>query len=145
MNLDRYTLHGDEKSTVFRFESTGPRGKIQKVIQFELIEEGYYNLAFGDFDPLTSRINDRSVSNNQDTEKVLATVTAALFRFFDDYPEAVVYAEGSSNARTRLYQMGISRFYEEACSKLFLFGQVNGSFTPFVPGESYCAFLVKRK
>jgi hypothetical protein len=146
MNLDKYTLKVEEESTVFRFESIGPKGKISKVVQFELMDDnGYYNLALGDFDPLTGRIDDLSVSNNRDTDKVLATVAAALFRFFDHYPEAVVYAEGNSDTRTRLYQMGITRFYEQACNKLFLFGQVNGRFVPFIPNERYSAFLVKRK
>jgi hypothetical protein len=146
MNLDKYTLKTEEESTVFRFDSIGPNGRIPKIIQFELIDAtGYYNLALGDFDPLTGRINDLSVSNNRDTDKILATVVAALFRFLDQYPDAVVYAEGSSNARTRLYQMGITRFYEQASAEFYLFGELNGRFVPFVNNERYKAFLVKRK
>ncbi|KAA0989703.1 DUF6934 family protein [Dyadobacter aurulentus] len=146
MNLDKYTLKAEEESTVFWFESIGPKGTISKIVQFELIEEnGYYNLALGDFDPLTGGVNDLSVSNNRDTDKVLATVAAALFRFLDQYPDAVVYAEGSTDTRTRLYQMGITRFYEEARSQLYLFGKLDGRFVPFVPNERYSAFLVKRK
>ncbi|MCF0061144.1 hypothetical protein MUK70_18050 [Dyadobacter chenwenxiniae] len=146
MNLDKYTLKVEEESTIFRFESVGPNGRIPKIVQFELIDEnGYYNLALGDFNPVTGKIDDLSVSNNRDTDKILATVVAALFRFLDRYPEAVVYAEGSSDARTRLYQMGITRFYEQACANVHLFGQLNGRFVPFVPDERYSAFLVKRK
>jgi hypothetical protein len=146
MNLDKYTLNTKEGSTVFRFESIGPNGIIAKIIQFELIDEtGYYNLALGDFHPLTGRVDDMSISNNRDTDKILATVVGALFRFLDEYPDAVVYAEGSTETRTRLYQIGITRFYEQASAELYLFGELNGRFVPFVNNERYSAFLVKRK
>ena len=58
-------------------------------------------------------LDDLAISNNGDTEKVLGTVVAALYAFFDRHPGAIVYATGSTPGRTRLYRMGITKFYEE--------------------------------
>lgn len=88
------------------------KGAIRKLIEFQATTDpDVYNLAFGDKDPLTDDINDLAVTNNGDTEKVLATVIAALYVFFDNYPAAYVYATGSTETRTRLYRMGITKFY----------------------------------
>jgi hypothetical protein len=62
-----------------------------------------YNLAFGDKDHSTGEIDDKVISNNGDSEKVLATVVATVYAFTDKYPETWIYATGSTKARTRLY------------------------------------------
>lgn len=61
-----------------------------------------------------------AVSDNGDTEKVLATVTDALYVFFDKHPTSYVYATGSTKARTRLYRMGITRFHDEMQNDFYL-------------------------
>lgn len=42
-------------------------------------ETNLYNLAFGDKNPLTGEIDDKIVTDNGDSEKVLATVVAAVY------------------------------------------------------------------
>ena len=75
MNLDKYDLKVSENYVAFRFTSTGKNGKILKGILFSFIEEiGVWNLAFGDIDEMTGEINDLNVSDNGDSEKILATV-----------------------------------------------------------------------
>ncbi len=71
--------------TTFEFISEGPRGKILKLVQFTLINKGHdiYNLAFGDKNYLTREIDDKIVTDNGDSEKVLAIVVAAAYNFFD--------------------------------------------------------------
>jgi phenylpyruvate tautomerase PptA (4-oxalocrotonate tautomerase family) len=59
-------------------------------------------LRFGDKDPITSFISDLTVTNNGDSQKVLATVAATLYAFTDENPEAIVIATGSTEARIRL-------------------------------------------
>ena len=82
MKLDRYELKSDEQLTTFEFLSEGPKGKIEKIIQFSLVNQNnLYNLAFGDRNPLTGEIDDRMVTDNGDNEKVLATVVAAVYAF----------------------------------------------------------------
>ncbi len=113
MQLDKYALKAESSLTVFEFISEGPNGLIYKLIQFQDTNQpNVYNLAFGDKNSETGELDDLAVSNNGDTDKVLATVVAALYAFFDKYPDAFVYATGSTSARTRLYRIGISRFYD---------------------------------
>ena len=93
MKIDRYALKSESGLTVFEFISEGPQGTIRKMIHFqETNEPGLYNLAFGDKNSDTDEMDDLSVSNNGDSEKVLATVVAALYAFFDKHPDAFVYA-----------------------------------------------------
>ena len=146
MQVDKYTLKSGTDLTIFEFISEGPKGAIQKLILFQpTTEPEFYNLAFGDKDSLTGDLSDLAVSNNQDTEKVLATVVAALYAFFDHFPDAYVYATGSTAARTRLYRMGISRFYADMQRDFYLYGQVADDFLSFEIGEEYDGFLAARK
>ena len=146
MKIDKYALKGGPDLTVFEFVSEGTRGAIRKYILFQpTTESNLYNLAFGDKDPVTGELNDMAVSNNGDTDKVLATVVASLYAFFDRYPNAFVYATGSTASRTRLYRIGITRFYEEVSRDFYLYGQVGDEFPEFEPGKEYSGFLAKRK
>ena len=62
MNLPKYTLKAEADLTVFEFVSEGPKGSISKLIVFsETNLKEFYNLAFGDKDEKTGRINDKSV------------------------------------------------------------------------------------
>ena len=146
MNVEKYSLKAESSLTIFEFVSEGPNGLIRKIIQFQLTNQpNLYNLAFGDRNEETGEINDLVVSNNGDTEKVLATVVAALYAFFDRYPDVLVYATGSTKARTRLYRMGITRFYEEMSRDFDLYGQMRDEFYEFEVGREYVGFLAQRK
>lgn len=146
MQVDKYTLKSESSLTTFEFISEGSNGAIRKLIQFqETNEPGLFNLAFGDKNNDTGDIDDLAISNNGDTDKILATVIAALYAFFDKHPEAFVYATGSTKARTRLYRMGITRFYDEMVEDFYLFGQFGDTFYEFEAGKEYKGFLAQRK
>ena len=143
---EKYHLKSEETFTVFEFISEGPKGAIRKLIHFQRTsQKGIYNLAFGDKDPETGDINDLAISNNGDMEKVLATVVSAVYAFFDKYPDAMVYATDSTQARTRLYRMGITKFYEEMTKDFHLYGQIGDNFYDFEAGIDYQGFLTERK
>lgn len=146
MKVEKYSIKAEETYTVFEFISEGLKGAIRKLIQFqETNENNLYNLAFGDKINETLQLDDLAVSNNADSEKVLATVVSALYAFFDNHPEAFVYATGSTDARTRLYRMGITKFYEEMQVDFYLYGQVGDEFYEFEIGKEYKGFLAERK
>lgn len=146
MKVDKYHLKSESDLATFEFVSVGTKGAIRKMIEFQPTENpDVFNLAFGDKDPVTGEMNDLAVSDNGDTEKVLATVVDAVYIFFDEHPTAYVYASGSTNARTRLYQMGIIRFYQQLLLDFYLYGQAGADFFPFVPGKDYDGFLAQRK
>ena len=80
MNIEQYQLKSGLEFLNYEFISEGPRGLIPKRIQFTLVNrQGIYNLAFGDKDLVTGEIDDKAISNNGDSEKVLATVVGAVF------------------------------------------------------------------
>ena len=146
MNFDKYPVIIGETSMVFEFVSEGVRGKIPKlVIYSETHLHNFYNLGFGDKDEATGNIDDEVVTNNGDSEKILATVASTLYTFTDKFPAAMIFAMGSSKARTRLYRMGITNNIESIETDFEIFGLVEKSWFPFKKAVEYEAFLVKRK
>ena len=148
MNLPHYQLTIGESKSIFEFISQGPKGDIPKIIVFSKISDnGLYNLAFGDIDTKTGNVNDRVVSNNSDSEKVLATVVQALYIFFNRYPTCIVIAKGSTKSRTRLYRMGISKFRSQVNNVLFLMGRETevSDWEEFQLNKEYISFAVQIK
>jgi len=146
MKIPKYQLKSEESLLVYEFTSEGPKGRIPKLVKFsETNLKNLYNLAFGDKDPHTGGINDMVISNNGDSEQVLATVISAVYAFTDRYPDANVYATGSTKSRTRLYRIGISKYLDEAKKDFEIFGQINNDWHIFEKEVEYEAFLVKRK
>ena len=146
MKVEKYNLKASSKGRRYEFVSEGPKGAIRKLIEFqETQDEGLFNLAFGDKAPLTDEIDDLVVTDNGDTEKVLATVVAAVYAFCDQYPDAYIYASGSTESRTRLYRMGITKYLDQMQQDFYLFGQISDDFPVFEPGMTYEGFLALRK
>ncbi len=146
LNIDRYEIRSGEELEVFEFTSIGPKGKIQKLVQYSPTNyKDLFNLGFGDKNIQTGKIDDLIISNNNDSDKVLATVVTTLYAFFDKHPNAMVYATGSTKARTRLYQMGIAKYFEEAKEDFEIYGERNNNWEIFEIGTNYNAFIVKPK
>src|SRR5438552_1350560 len=114
MDIEKYTLKAEDSFMVYEFLSEGPKGKIPELVKFSKTNaKNLFNLAFGDKDLKTGRINDLIISNNGDSEKVLATVIATVYAFTEKHPDAWIYATGSTLARARLYRMGITKYIVE--------------------------------
>ena len=147
MNLPRYELKAEKTLMVFEFISEGHKGNIPKLIRFsETSSIGVYNLSFGDKTIGTEEIDDTVVSNNGDSEKVLVTVAAAIYFFTDYYPEVVIYATGSTKARTRLYRMGITKYYDEVKQDFVIYGlRSDNEWEYFMKNVDYTAFIIKKK
>jgi hypothetical protein len=119
MREETYEFESDNSMMIFEFISEGPKGKIRKRIHFEETNRpNFYNLAFGDVNEETDDFDDKIVSDNEDTNKVLVTVASTVALFLSIYPDAFVRAKGGNFARTRLYRMGISS-HLEAINKNF--------------------------
>jgi hypothetical protein len=145
MKLPKYEIEAEDSLEVFEFVSIGNKGNILKLIKFsETALKGFYNLAFGDKDLLTGEIDDKVVSNNGDSEKVLATIVSAVYAFTDKKNEAWVYATGSTAARTRLYRMGITKYIYEVRQDFEVYGLLNGEWQDFEKDIEYTAFVVRR-
>jgi hypothetical protein len=146
MLAHHYPVEASPDFQTFEFVSEGQNGSIVKVVRFtEINLKNFFNLGFGDKDPSNGFLCDLSVTNNGDSQKVLATVVATLYVFFEMNPEATVIATGSTAARNRLYRMGIANNLAEAEKDFILFGLTNSKWEPFQTGKNYKAFLVRRK
>ena len=146
MLLPRYELKSDASLTVFEFTSVGKKGEIPKIVQYsETNLKDFYNLGFGDKDLLTGEVDDKVISDNGDSQKVLATVVATVYAFTDKYPETWIYATGSTKSRTRLYRIGLTNNLEEILQDFELYGLKNGEWQEFTRRTEYEAFLAKRR
>ncbi|MCD6010798.1 MAG: hypothetical protein K0Q79_660 [Flavipsychrobacter sp.] len=146
MNVDKYPLIVGGTSMVYEFQSEGVNGKIPKLIIYrETNLHNLYNLGFGDKNEKTGNIDDNVITNNGDSQKVLATVASSLLQFTDKYPGAMVYATGNTKSRTRLYRIGISNNLEMIKENFEVFGQHKYGWELFKKGIEYEAFFVKRK
>lgn len=143
MKLDRYPILSDDGHATYEFLSEGPKGTIKKVVMYQQLQPGIFNLAFGDWDEINQRIDDNIRSNNNDRDKVLATVASTVMDFIHHHPAAILFAQGITPAKTRLYQMGINQNWREIEQLLDIEGFCNGSWESFKPGRNYEAFIVK--
>lgn len=149
MNQPQYRFQTNDSYLDFEFESNGPNGRIKKVVRYSprnVKGMTYFNLGFGDWNEAEGRIDDSSTSNNQDTQKVLATVAATVLEFTAVYSDMLVYAKGSNPARTRLYQMGICANLAKIEPILDIYALTKGgNWEPFQTGTNYEAFMARRK
>jgi hypothetical protein len=146
MKAEKYHLKAESGFTRFEFVSEGKKGTVRKLIEFQKTNNpDVFNLAFGDFNEKTQDFDDLAITDNGDTDKVLITVVQAVFIFYTKYPNVFVFACGSTEARTRLYRMGITRYYEEMKKDFYLYGQIGDNFVEFEIGKEYEGFLVQKK
>ena len=144
MKLPRYEYLTESEAELFKFTSEGIKGDFKKLVVYsQMARKSIYNLAFGDYDEETNSINDTVITNNNDSQKVLATVASTLYVFTDKHPNVWVYATGSNSARTILYRMGITVNLEEILEDFAVFGLSDETWEKFEKGKKYEAFLVK--
>ena len=147
MRYPRYDYLAEGELHYFEFTSIGPQGNVKKLVEFtKLNVDNIYNLAFGDYNEEKDEINDKIITNNGDSRKVLATVVSTVYAFTGKYPDSWIFATGSNEVRTRLYRMGISNNLDELKEDFYVYGMKNDEiFEEFIVGEDYIGFLVTRK
>ncbi len=146
MKYEKYIYSSEDLMLYYEFTSVGPKGSIKKLVEYSATSvKNVYNLAFGDYDEANDGIDDKSITNNGDSQMVLATVASTLYAFTGRYPEAWVHVTGSTSVRTRLYRMGITNNLTEIAEDFFVFGLKDEKWEKFIVGEDYEAFLVTRK
>lgn len=151
MNLPKYDYFIDPGYASFTFQSVGPNGIIKKVVNYRpipgfiFLERQVINLGFGDWNIDLQKVDDSIISDNNDRNKILATVASTILEFTDKHGKLPIFAKGSSPARTRLYQMGINANLPEIERQFFVLGLTKEKWQKFVPGINFDAFLVVRK
>ncbi len=77
MKLPKYEIIASNSALSFEFTSVGKNGAVQKLVLYEQTDlPNVLNLGFGDKHPTTGEIDDLVITDNGDSEKVLATVAA---------------------------------------------------------------------
>ncbi len=145
MKFTSYAVVSGIDHEIYEFLSEGPKGTIKKVVLYQNIQDNVYNLAFGDWDEPNQRINDQTRSNNNDRDKVLATVALTVIDFIEYHPKAILFAKGATPGRTRLYQIGIADNWKEIGQLFDIEGFYANSWEPFETGKNYQAFTLKAK
>ena len=149
MNLESYNYEIDETFQTYEFVSEGPNSKVTKVVAYTefgtVNDEIAYNLGFGDIDEKTGRISDTVVTDNKDRSLVLATVAQTIVEFSAHFGKHWIRVRGSTPARTRLYQMGVSGIWDEIKDDFELYGLKDGEYVEFEKNVNYEAFLVRKK
>lgn len=142
-----YLLQHAEDWLTMEFVSSGPRGDITKIIQFQRLPtlEPIYNLAFGDKNPETGIPDDKTVTDNGDTLRVLASVALGAYLFTEQFPDVYLYVEGSTRARTRLYRRSIASHAATIFRQFRVYGLIEDNWEPFSPDQEFTAFLFQRK
>ncbi|MBO9631700.1 MAG: hypothetical protein J7578_01185 [Chitinophagaceae bacterium] len=145
-----YAFEANDDLASYVFESHDPKGIIKKVVNYT--EVGFwnglkvYNLAFGDWDESSDRIDDSTVSNNGDRDKILATVASTALAFLARNGEMAVVAQGATPVRTRLYQMGVNAHLADIEKHFKVYGiKDKEPPAPFQSGVNYQAILVVKK
>jgi hypothetical protein len=144
MNHPTYSVEFDPLKKQYSFRSTGRKGTIIKVVEFVEIQANVYNLGFGDFNPITQEIDDTIATKNGDMHKVLATIISITIDFLSDKPLAYVLFEGSTESRTRLYQIAIHQYYDEFIRVFEIYGSDGGPFELFDKNKKYESFLIQK-
>jgi hypothetical protein len=148
MNLEQYLAVPNNDHTVYTFYSEGSNGRIEKVVSYHRIkdsQENLFNLSFGDWNNEINDVDYLAISNNNDLEKILATVASTVVEFLQLNPTALIYAEGATPSRTRLYQMKIASHWSEIGKLLHVYGWTDNQWKPFQKGVNYEAFMAEIK
>src|SRR5450755_286296 len=120
MDIERYSIQFDSSYLLYKFQSIGPKGIIEKVVQYE-----------------KGRINDLIVSNNNDTYKILSTIGQTILQFVSHFPNANILIVGSTNSRTRLYQMAINQNIKEIDELFDVDALKNDHWEKFKAGKNF--------
>ena len=120
MQIEKYRTETESNRLSYSFYSVGEK-TIKKIVEYTKlpkywmianglpIDADVYNLALGDENIDADDFSDQIISNNGDMDKVLATVADTAFNFWEYYPNALIFFEGSQpegqeHLRTYLYR-----------------------------------------
>jgi hypothetical protein len=139
-----YQFTSSREALRYEFESIGDR-IIPKVVLFNITDlPGIYSLTLANL-LADGSLDDTTVSDNGDMEKILATVFQCMSAFLNDHPTSIVAFSGSSEARTRLYQIAIARELEDVSNRFNIWGLTQDAIEPFQRNKAYDGFMISLK
>jgi hypothetical protein len=147
VKYEYYPLRYQNDLSSFDFISVGRYGEILKRVEFKPTEtNNVFALSFGDVTE-SNEIDDLSISDNGDRNMVLSTIVTIVDQYTKRYPDRTIYFIASTDARTRLYRMVISLYWEELSAKYHIYVDTDSKdgWVPFRKGMKITAFSARRK
>jgi len=144
INTSSYDFYVNVSLFDYEFNSVGAKGIIKKIARFDKIGIDIFSFGFGDLDEISGQISDSIISNNGDRDMILATIGQIIYHFTNHNSKAGIFFQGSSPARTRLYQQGLNKFCIQITQFFDVFGYREAKWLPFETGKNYEAFFGRR-
>ena len=92
--------HHSKEYIVYPFVTKGIENTL-KIVEYSFVIKIFnqliFNLGFGNYDPLSGRIDDETVSNNGDVYWIFNTVLSTIEAFLTAYPKIVISIRGSDS------------------------------------------------
>ena len=121
MNQPFYPFTILAEATRYDFLSDGKEIIPKTVIYFATDIPDLYSLTLADIRSDHS-LDIYSVSDNGDMHVILSTVLQTIQHFLEHHPNVTVGFKGSTNIRTRLYQIAIAHELDEALKRFKIWG-----------------------
>ena len=98
-----------------------------------------------DYNVDTKKEDDLSRTSNGDLPRIIATVTKAILLFLKRHPGKIVRFTGSTESRTRLYQIHINKVYPSLSHNFIILGQKGQSWHEVKVNILFEAFIIAKK
>jgi hypothetical protein len=138
-----YPLIVNENRQVFAFDSIGPKGRIAKIVVFDLVAGDVWNLGFGDRN--SGDWDDEVISNNGDLVRVVSTVAQAALQFSGRWPKRKILINPVDEKRKKLYNTIFKRHYHEIEQIFEITGMTAQGVRSYKPDIFFHLFLLTRK
>ncbi len=137
-----YPLSSTEDKLIFQFYSESVEKRIKKVVLYQKYSDFplIFEMLMGDLLDDGETIDFLVESNNGDRDEVLFTVFQTMAMVLDEYAGSKILFYGSTPVRTRLYQILINQYFEEAQEVYLVKGIKNKVEENFVRNSNYDAF-----
>jgi hypothetical protein len=137
--LQAYLLEHSEDKLRYRFISKGESSEIVKLVRYEPMGEGDWNLAFGDANADESDFDDTIISNNGDMRQIIQTIFLTGLIFTEAYPNRRVFVIPVDAQRGLLY----NRVFKEKQAEIEAYFSIQGKM-PNKKAEAYNALKIYR-
>lgn len=142
--MSSYNFKKSENGLVYSFISTGPKGQIEKVVGFDLIDNNKTNnLSLAD--RKGDRLEDVSLSNNGDIFKIFNTIAEIFTDFVNDFTNVRIFFEGNTLGKNVSYARTLTNRLAKIYEQGFIVqGYIDGNWESYKKGQNYEAFLLTR-
>jgi hypothetical protein len=144
MNRPFYPFTTLDEATRFDFVSVGKEIVPKTIVFYQTDDPLFFTLTLANLLP-DGRLYISTKSNNGDLEMILATVFQSITIFLTHRPGVIVGFKGSSDSRTRLYQIAIAKELEQAAKRFNIWGLTDTGLEPFRVQKMYDGFFISFK